>query len=54
MFCHHRFLEVGTVLMNLVKMVPELNTVVQQILNVGFQSMEFATLILQTVEGERQ
>lgn len=39
--------------MEIVKMVPELNMVVQQIFNVGFQSMEFATLILQTVEGKR-
>lgn len=38
-------------LMEIVKMVPELNVVVQQILSVGFQSMEFATLTLQTVEG---
>lgn len=54
LFCHHRFLEVGTLLMDIVKMVPELHMVVEQILNVGIQSMELATLILQTVEGERQ
>lgn len=41
-------------LMGIVKMVPELKMVAQQILNVGFQSMEFATLTLQTVEGKRQ
>lgn len=41
-------------LMEIVKMVPELNMVAHQILDVGLQSMEFATLILQTVEGRRR
>lgn len=49
-----RFLEVGKVLMEIVKMVPELNTVLQDILHAGFQSMEFATLTLQTVNGKRE
>lgn len=49
-----RFLEVGKVLMEIVKMVPELNTVLQDILRAGFQSMEFATLTLQTVNGKRE
>lgn len=40
--------------MEIVKTVPELNTVLQDILRAGFQSMEFATLTLQTVNGKRE
>nr|XP_046260291.1 glucosylceramide transporter ABCA12 [Scatophagus argus] len=44
------FLEVGRVVMEIVKIVPELDMVVQGILRAGFQSMNTATLTLDTVE----
>ncbi|XP_053295252.1 uncharacterized protein abca12 isoform X4 [Pleuronectes platessa] len=44
------FLSVGQVVMELVKLVPELEMVVQSFLNTGFQSLMTGTLALDTVE----
>ncbi|XP_044222425.1 glucosylceramide transporter ABCA12 [Thunnus albacares] len=44
------FLEVGHVVMEIIKNVPEVDMVVQSILRSGFQSMQTATLALDTVE----
>ncbi|XP_059199203.1 glucosylceramide transporter ABCA12 [Centropristis striata] len=48
--CFGRFLEVGHVIMEIIKTVPELQMVVQSILNTGFQSMQSGTLALDIVE----
>ncbi|XP_070770245.1 uncharacterized protein abca12 [Enoplosus armatus] len=44
------FLGVGQVVMEIIKLVPEVDMVVQSILATGFQSMKSATLALDTVE----
>ncbi|XP_061579710.1 glucosylceramide transporter ABCA12 [Cololabis saira] len=44
------FLEVGQVLLEIVKSEPELDMVVQSVLRTGFQSMKAAKLTVQTVE----
>ncbi|XP_035533108.1 ATP-binding cassette sub-family A member 12 [Morone saxatilis] len=44
------FLEVGQVVMEIIKIVPEVDMVVQGILRTGFQSMKAATVTLETVE----
>ncbi|XP_034416854.1 ATP-binding cassette sub-family A member 12 isoform X2 [Cyclopterus lumpus] len=44
------FVEVGQVVLEIIKNVPELDLVVQSILRTGFQSMNAATLALDTVE----
>ncbi|KAM9346859.1 uncharacterized protein ABDE67_011174 [Symphorus nematophorus] len=46
------FLGVGQVLMEIIKLVPEVDTVVQTILRTAFQSMKSGTLTLDTVEGK--
>ncbi|XP_032384919.1 ATP-binding cassette sub-family A member 12 isoform X2 [Etheostoma spectabile] len=45
------FLGVGQVVMEIIKMVPELDMAVQSVLRTGFQSMKSATVALDTVEG---
>uniref|UniRef100_A0A671U5T1 ATP binding cassette subfamily A member 12 n=1 Tax=Sparus aurata TaxID=8175 RepID=A0A671U5T1_SPAAU len=45
------FLHVGQVTLEVIKMVPEVDMVVQCILRTGFQSMQSASLTLDTVEG---
>lgn len=49
--CFGRFLEVGKVVMEVVKSVPEVDMVVQSILRAGLQYMKTAGLALDTVEG---
>ncbi|XP_068429142.1 uncharacterized protein abca12 [Clinocottus analis] len=44
------FLEVGHVVLEIIKNVPELDLVVQSVLRTGFQSMKFASLAFDTVE----
>ncbi|XP_073329250.1 uncharacterized protein abca12 [Pagrus major] len=45
------FLHVGQVMMEVIKMVPEVDMVVQGILRTGFLSMQSASLTLDTIEG---
>ncbi|XP_070831676.1 uncharacterized protein abca12 [Chaetodon trifascialis] len=44
------FLQVGHVVMEIIKVVPEVDMVVQSILRTGFQSMKSASLSLDTIE----
>lgn len=38
--------------MEILKLVPEVEMVIQSVLNTGFQSMKSATLAIDTVEGK--
>lgn len=51
-YVYNRFLSVGQVVMEVIKLVPEVDMVVQSLLRSGYQSMMSATTALDTVEGE--
>lgn len=50
--CRGRFLHVGQVTLEVIKMVPEVDMVVQCILRTSFLSMQSASLTFDTVEGK--
>ena len=50
--CFGRFLMVGQVVMEIIKIVPEADRVIQSALRAGFQSMKSTTLTLDIVDGK--